>query len=130
MVAIQVVSYVVIVIIMVVTANTMAMTARERISEYATLKTFGFGAGHIAGIVFGESVVIAMIGGVFGVVLTFPAAHWIETALSQFFPVFTVAPLTIMLDLLAALTVGVVAGVFPTWRGATIGIAEGLRRIG
>lgn len=130
MVAIQVVSYVVIVIIMVVTANTMAMTARERISEYATLKTFGFGAGHIAGIVFGESVVIAMIGGVFGVLFTFPAAHWIETALSQFFPVFTVAPLTIVLDLLAALTVGVVAGVFPTWRGATIGIAEGLRRIG
>jgi putative ABC transport system permease protein len=130
MVAIQIVSYVVIVIIMVVAANTMAMTARERISEYATLKTLGFGAGHIAGIVFGESVVIAMIGGVVGVIFTFPAAHWIETELSQFFPVFTVAPLTIVLDLLAALTVGVVAGIFPTWRGATIKIADGLRRIG
>jgi len=130
MVAIKIVSYVVIVIIMVVAANTMAMTARERISEYATLKTLGFGAGHIAGIVFGESVVIAMIGGVVGVIFTFPAAHWIETELSQFFPVFTVAPLTIVLDLLAALTVGVVAGVFPTWRGATIRIADGLRRIG
>jgi len=30
----------------------------------------------------------------------------------------------------AALLVGVVAGIFPTWRGATIRIAEGLRRIG
>uniref|UniRef100_A0A831UC30 FtsX-like permease family protein n=1 Tax=Geobacter metallireducens TaxID=28232 RepID=A0A831UC30_GEOME len=130
LIAIQIVSYVVIVIIMVVAANTMAMTARERIAEYATLKTLGFGAFHIAGVVFGESIVIAMAGGVAGVVCTFPAAHWIETELSQFFPIFAIAPETIMMDLAAALVVGVVAGIFPTWRGATIRIAEGLRRIG
>ncbi|AJE02953.1 ABC transporter permease [Geobacter pickeringii] len=130
MVAIQIVSYVVIVIIMVVAANTMAMTARERIAEYATLKTLGFGARHIGGVIFGESLVISLAGGVTGILLTFPAAHWIETALSQFFPVFTVARLTIWFDLAAALTVGVIAGIFPTWRGATIRIADGLRRIG
>lgn len=129
-IAIQIVSYVVIVIIMVVAANTMAMTARERIAEFATLKTLGFGAVHIAGVVFGESLVISFVGGVAGILLTFPAARWIETELSQFFPVFTVAPLTIWLDLAAALVVGVVAGIFPTWRGATIKIADGLRRIG
>lgn len=130
MIAIQIVSYVVIVIIMVVAANTMAMTARERIAEYATMKTLGFGAGHIAGVVFGESLTIALTGGVLGVLLTFPAAHWIETELSQFFPVFHIKPLTIYLDLAAAAVVGTVAGIFPTWRGATIRIAEGLRRIG
>lgn len=129
-IAIQIVSYVVIVIIMVVAANTMAMTARERIAEYATLKTLGFGGVHIAGIVFGESLVIAMAGGMLGVVLTFPAAHWIETELGQFFPVFNVTPLTVYLDLAAAATVGLVAGIFPTWRGTTIRIADGLRRIG
>ncbi|KAF0215992.1 MAG: hypothetical protein FD174_3885 [Geobacteraceae bacterium] len=130
MIAIQIVSYVVIVIIMVVAANTMAMTARERIAEYATMKTLGFGARHIAVTIFGESVVIAVIGGVVGILLTFPAAHWIETELSQFFPVFSVSPVTIYLDLLAAFTVGFIAAIFPTWRGATIRIADGLRRIG
>ncbi len=130
MIAIKIVSYVVIVIIMVVAANTMAMTARERIGEYATLKTLGFGPWHIAGVIFGESIVIAMAGGVVGILLTFPAAHGIQEKLSQFFPVFNVAPLTIYLDLAAALTIGVVASIFPTWRGATIRIAEGLRRIG
>lgn len=130
LIAIQIVSYVVIVIIMVVAANTMAMTARERIAEYATLKTLGFGPWHIAGVVFGESVVIAMTGGCVGVALTFPAAHWIETELSQFFPVFSITSQTIMMDLTAALVVGVVAGIFPTWRGSTIRIADGLRRIG
>ncbi len=130
MVAIQIVSYVVIVIIMVVAANTMAMTARERIAEYATLKTLGFGALHIGAIVFGESLFISLLGGVLGVVLTFPAAHWIETELAQFFPYFSVSMTTIGLDLLTACAVGAVAGFFPTWRGATIRIADGLRRIG
>jgi putative ABC transport system permease protein len=130
MIAIQIVSYVVIVIIMVVAANTMAMTARERIAEYATLKTLGFGARHIAGIVCGESVAISLCGGVLGVLLTFPTAHWIETELSQFFPEFSVSAGTIYRDLLAALVVGLVAAVFPVWRGVTIRIAEGLRRIG
>jgi putative ABC transport system permease protein len=129
-IAIQIVSYVVILIIMIVAANTMAMTARERITEYATLKTLGFGARHIAGIVFGESVFIALVGGTMGVLLTFPGAHWIETELSQYFPSFSVAPATVYFEVVAALMIGIVAGIFPTWRGATIRIAEGLRRIG
>jgi len=130
MIAIQIVSYVVIVIIMVVAANTMAMTARERIAEYATMKVLGFKGYHIAGTVFGESIFIAMLGGLAGVLLTFPAAGWLESTLSQFFPVFQIDPATIMLQFAAALLVGIVAGIFPTWRGATIQIAEGLRRIG
>jgi putative ABC transport system permease protein len=130
MVAIQIVSYVVIVIIMVVAANTMAMTARERLGEYATMKTLGFRGYHIAGTVFGESLFIALLGGLLGVAGSFPAAHLIETQLSQFFPVFTIARSTVLLQLASALVVGVAAGIFPTWRGATIRIAEGLRRIG
>jgi putative ABC transport system permease protein len=128
-IAIRLVSYVVIVIIMVVAANTMAMTARERIAEYATMKTLGFGGWHVAGVVFGESLVIAMAGGVMGVALSFPAAAWIARQLGAFFPVFRLTPETIYLDLLAAFIVGTVAGIFPTWRGATINIADGLRRI-
>ena len=128
--AIEIVSYVVILIIMVVTANTMAMTARERMAEYATLKTLGFAPRHLAGIVFGESITIALAGGVLGTILIFPAARWIEVELAQFFPAFSIAPATIAQGLLAALTVGVTAGIFPTWRAATIRIAEGLRRIG
>ena len=128
-VAIRLVSYVVIVIIMIVAANTMAMTARERIAEYATLKTLGFSGWHVAGVVFGESLVIAMAGGVLGVALSFPAAQWIGRQLGSFIPVFRITPETIYLDLLAAFIVGAVAGIFPSWRGATIRIADGLRRI-
>ena len=130
MVAIKIVSYVVIAIIMVVTANTMAMTARERISEYATLKTLGFRSHHIGLAVFGESLFIAVLGGFVGAMGTFPSASIIESELSQFFPSFYVAPSTTLLQLAAALIVGASAAVFPTWRAATIRIADGLRRIG
>lgn len=130
MVAIQIVSYMVIAIIMVVAANTMAMTARERTGEYATLKALGFKPIHLMGLIFGESVSIAFLGGVVGVLATFPAAVWIESELAQFFPFFSVSLETLLLELLAATAVGVVAGIFPTWRGATIRIAEGLKRIG
>lgn len=130
MIVIQIVSYVVIVIIMVVAANTMAMTARERIGEYATMKALGFKGYHIAGAVFGESLLIAVIGGVAGIAAGFPAARLIEVELAQFFPRFELAPATIALQLGAALLVGAVAGIFPTWRGARIKVVDGLRRIG
>ena len=53
--AIQMVSFVVILIILLVVANTMAMTTRERIGDYAIMKTLGFGGGSIAGMIFGEA---------------------------------------------------------------------------
>jgi putative ABC transport system permease protein len=71
-----------------------------------------------------------LIGGLLGIALTFPAGGFIQQQLKQFFPVFTISATTISLELLAAATVGVVAALFPTWRAATINIAEGLRRIG
>ncbi|MDD2366171.1 MAG: FtsX-like permease family protein [Desulfuromonadaceae bacterium] len=130
MVAIQIVSYVVIVIIMVVAANTMAMTARERISEYATMKSLGFKWLHIATVIAGESLFIALLGGAVGVGLTFPFSGIIERELSQFFPVFRVELLTTFMQIMAAVVVGTVAAIFPVWRGSTITIADGLRRIG
>ncbi|MBE0597986.1 MAG: FtsX-like permease family protein [Desulfuromonadales bacterium] len=129
-IAIRLVSYVVILIILVVAANTMAMTARERSREYATLKTLGFGPGHIAATVFGESLLISLAGGLLGVLLTFPVAAGIGEALKNFFPLFRVEMETVWLQLAAAAAVGAAAGIFPAWRGSTVGIAEGLRRIG
>jgi len=129
-VVIRLVSFIVIVIIMAVMANTMAMTVRERTGEYAIMKTLGFGAWHISGLIFGESLVIAAIGCASGIALTFPAAKAFGDSLSQFFPVFIVARSTIYMDMAAGLIVATVAAVFPIWRAITLRIADGLRRIG
>jgi len=129
-VAIRIVSFVVIIIIMVVVANTMAMTARERIGEYAIFKAMGFQGHHIAGMVFGESLFIAATGGCIGILLTFPVAKKFGEVMGNFFPVFQVDRSTIYMDLFFCLIVGIVAGIFPTWRAARIKIADGLRRVG
>jgi putative ABC transport system permease protein len=129
-IAIRLVSFVVIIIIMVVVANTMAMTARERIGEYAIFKAMGFRGYHIAGMIFGESLFITMTGGTLGILLTFPVAQKFGAMMGSFFPVFNVDPSTIYLDIIFSLLVGVVAALFPTWRAVRIRIADGLRRIG
>ncbi len=127
---IQVVSLVVIFIIMAVMANTMAMTARERIGEFAVLKTLGFGARHLSTLIFGESLVITFMGCALGIALTFPAAKAFGATLETYFPVFLVERETLLLDLLVAAAVAVISAIIPTRRAIRIRIADGLRRIG
>ncbi|KVR13100.1 ABC transporter ATP-binding protein [Burkholderia ubonensis] len=128
--AIRVVSYVVIVIIMAVMANAMAMSARERTTEYATLKALGFGPGFLALLVFGESLVIAAIGGSLGMLAMPPAAHLFKQATGGVFPVFKVSALTIALQAACSLAVGVAAALVPAWHAARVRVVEGLRAIG
>ncbi|MGQ9645429.1 MAG: ABC transporter permease [Thermodesulfobacteriota bacterium] len=128
--AIQIVSFVVIIIIMAVVANTMSMTTRERIGEYAILKTLGFRGMHIAGLIFGESLVITTIGCLLGVMLLFPTAKIIGTQLGTYFPVFNVEEETLFINAVASSIVGLIAAILPTRRAIQIRIADGLRRIG
>src|SRR4030065_1446249 len=129
-IAIQLVSFVVIIIILAVVANTMAMTARERFVEYAVFKTLGFGKWHITALIFGESLFITMTGCALGIVLTFPSAKAFGNEMSTFFPIFNVSTKTIYLEIAVSIIVGTAAAILPTWRAINIRIAEGLRSIG
>ncbi len=125
----RIISVMVIAIILLVLANTMAMTARERISEYALMKTLGFSPFHIVGLIFGESVFIAALGGVLGLLITFPVAGLIETVMGTFFPMFTVTPMTLGLGMGASLLVGLLAAIFPAFKAVKTSIVDGLRII-
>ncbi len=129
-VAIQLVSFVIIIIIIAVAANTMSMTARERIWEYAVFKTLGYRGLRIAPMIIGESMVISLIGGMIGIILTYPVAKAFGKILSTFFPIFKVPDGIILMDLVACIIVGLTAAIVPTWRAIRIRIADGLRRIG
>ncbi|MBM4322547.1 MAG: FtsX-like permease family protein [Deltaproteobacteria bacterium] len=128
--AIELVSFVVIIIIIAVVANTMSMTYRERIGEYAIFKTLGFRGLRIAGMIVGESMVITLIGSFLGIILTFPVAVIVGKMLSNYFPVFNVAEEAIYMDLAASFVIGLLAAIVPTYRAMRIRIADGLRRIG
>ena len=128
--AIRIVSYVVILIIMAVMANTMAMSARERTSEYATLKALGFGPGFLALLILGESMAISLIGGAMGLLATPPVAAVFKQVVGGIFPIFKVSQQTILLQVGCAFAIAITAAIVPAWRASRVRIVEGLRAIG
>ncbi len=131
--AVRLISIVVIVIILLILANTMTMTARERISEYAVMKTLGFRPGHLAGLILGESTAIAVAGGVLGLgatfVLVWQFGIFLTENVGSFFPVFELSDATIVLGFVTALLVGCLAALFPTLQTVRMPIVDGLRSV-
>ena len=81
-------------------------------------------------LLFGESLLIALIGGGLGVLLTFPLAQAFANSVGTLFPVFRVSDTTLALQGIACLVVGVVAAAWPAWRMSRIDIVAGLRHVG
>ena len=129
-VAVRFVSFVVIAIILAVMANTMSMTARERMPEYATLKALGFHPAFVGGLILGESLAIALAGAALGIALTFPIGHWFAAQMGTLFPIFEISSSTVALQAGCALIVGVTAALLPMRRAARVKIVDGLRFVG
>ena len=130
LVATRVVALVVIATLLAVVGNTMAMSVRERLSEYAVLKTLGFGTGRIALSILGESVLITLVGGVLGLALAFPVTGRFAAVVGGLFPNFAVEPRTVLEALGTAVLVGLAAAVLPARQAVRVGIAEALGRVG
>ncbi|MBI5374020.1 MAG: FtsX-like permease family protein [Candidatus Schekmanbacteria bacterium] len=128
--ALRIVSAIIIVIILVILLNTMAMAARERIPEYATLKAMGFGGRKLFSLILGESLTIAAGGAAIGIPLTFPLVKIFGKAIETYLPVISVSNDTIWMGLLIAFAVGILASLFPAWRAINTPIATSLRKIG
>jgi putative ABC transport system permease protein len=126
----QVVSYVIIGIIFLVLCNTMLMSARERTREYAVLKTLGFTSKKLAVLILGESIAIGLIGGLLGILLTYPIVGGFAVGMARFFPFINIDPLTVVLAGSFALLVGIISGIFPVARSTRMTIVDGLRQIG
>lgn len=71
---VEIMSFLILGISLLVVANAMAMTVRERHHEYGILKTLGFRAPHLGFLIFGESVCLALFGGSLGAALLYPAS--------------------------------------------------------
>ena len=128
--AIRLVSFLIIGIIMAVAANTMIMSVRERMNEFAVFKTLGFGAARLGGLILGESLVICAAGGALGIAGTFPALRILARYVSNVFPVLDVTATTLSYDVLAVLAVALIAAIFPIRRVITVRIVDALGRAG
>lgn len=129
--AMDVMSFVIIGIILLVLANTMIMSARERTHEYAVLKALGFSGRHIFTLIAGESLLLSLLGCVVGMAVTFPAVQGFQRALPKgWFPVFYIEPQTVIVGSIAGLLVGLAASLIPARRAVTTRIVDGLRFVG
>ena len=129
--AMNIMSFVIIGIILLVLGNTMVMSARERTHEYAVLKALGISARQIFFLIAGESLILSLLGSALGLAVTVPVVASFEKALPKgWFPVFYIKPETVVMACAAGLLVGVVASLIPMRRVVTTRIVEGLRYVG
>ncbi len=110
-----------------VTANTMAQSIRERTGEMAVLKTLGFGDGRVLWMVLMESCVIAIVGGFAGLAL-----GWFLVSLGDptgsFLPAFYLPTRDLVIGVFMVLALGLAAGAIPAWQAGRLRIVDALRR--
>jgi putative ABC transport system permease protein len=114
--------------ILMIVGNTMVMTVRERTREIGVLKTLGFSGGRILRLVLGESILLALIGGLPGLAIAFILIANMRESLMTFVPTLALPP-----DIAAAavglmLTLGVLTGLVPALNAMRLKIAAALGR--
>ncbi|MFZ0760809.1 MAG: FtsX-like permease family protein, partial [Candidatus Sulfotelmatobacter sp.] len=114
-----------------VSANTMAMSIRERTREVAVLKTLGFTRQSVLGLFVSEAVTLALAGGVIGVGLAYLLIYAV-THSPQFFSFYDMKVTFGMwiVAIFVAGFVGLVSAVIPSYHASQVNIVDGLRHIG
>ena len=110
-----------------VAANTMAQSVRERTSEMGVLKTLGFSNASILSLILGESVLIAVLGGSLGL-----AAAWLIVQggdpTNGMLPIFILPTRDVVLGSVMIVLLGLIAGALPAFNAMNLKITDALRR--
>jgi putative ABC transport system permease protein len=118
--------------ILLVSANTMAMSVRSRTREVAVLKTLGFTRQRVLSLFVFEAVALALTGGVVGIAAAAALIRWLtHSSVAIGVPTDMRVTLSgVALSLLVATIVGFLSGYIPAYGASRINIVEGLRHIG
>jgi putative ABC transport system permease protein len=114
--------------ILMIVGNTMVMAVRERTREIGVLKTLGFSGPHILRLVLGESLLLALLGGLPGIALAALFAASMETRVGNFVPGFAVTPGIALTAVALMLALGLATGLIPALNGMRLKIATALGR--
>lgn len=115
-----------------ITANTMAMAARERTNEVAVLKTLGYRRGHVIRLLLFESLAVGVGGAIAGLAIAVVLVKGAAAGLQNIFPIFgtlSVTPPIAALALALGLFIGLISGGFPALQAARMSIVDGLRKL-
>ena len=117
--------------VLLISGNSMAMTVRDRTSEVALLRTLGFGTGRIAYLLFGEAILLGLIGGAIGAggALALFAGGIDMGTLTRGLGLISVSPRVEALSIVVAVVVAIVSGTMPVAGALRIPAAIALRRV-
>ena len=110
-----------------VAANTMAQSVRERTSEMGVLKTLGFSNAAVLALVLGESVLIAVIGGSLGLGLAWVIVQQGDPT-NGMLPVFVLPQRDVAIGGVMIVVLGLIAGALPAFNAMNLKITDALRR--
>lgn len=117
--------------ILIVSANAMAMSIRERTREMAVLRTLGFTRGRLLILSLAESVTLGLIGGIVGVFFATLLLFLIGKSPLPGLPTAMKVTLPIaVVSLITACFVGLLSAIVPAYNASRTGIVDGLRHIG
>jgi putative ABC transport system permease protein len=112
-----------------VTANTMGQSIRERINEIGVMKTLGFSSAGVTMMVLAEAVLVTAIGGVIGLALATVFAKALGTALQQFFPVIGMPVSAYVTGAILMVVLGGIAAALPCTQAGRLKIVDALRQV-
>jgi putative ABC transport system permease protein len=115
--------------LLLVTGNTMAISVRERFGELAVLKAIGFSDRLVLFFVLGESLIIALVGGLLGLGLAMLAVPALGNALAGLLPSLVLSPQILSMGLVTAILVGVAGGILPGIGAMRMQVVAALRRV-
>jgi putative ABC transport system permease protein len=110
-----------------VSANTVAMTVRERTRETAILRTLGFAPPEILGFILGEAAILGLVGGVIGALLATGACFALHNTPVRL-PLLA-APWASLVAA-AAIVIAVISAVLPAYFASRRPVVESLRFAG
>lgn len=111
-----------------VTANTMAQAVRERIPEMAILKTLGFSDRSVLVMILAEALLMAMIGGLIGLVIAWLLVGGIAEQMAAFLPGFAMPSEVWLNGVIAIVILGLLSGAVPAIQGMRLNIVTALGR--
>ncbi|QDU21359.1 FtsX-like permease family protein [Urbifossiella limnaea] len=116
-------------VVVVLVANSVVMSAQDRVKEHAVLQTLGFSGPRVFSLMLAESCLISLAGGVVGTVACVAFLLWRPMTLSTEGASidFVASPGLVASGLLLSLAVGFVAGAVPAWQAGRAEIVSSLR---
>ena len=133
--AMQIVSVVILIIMMLILGNTIAMGVRERTREYGVLRAIGFLPKHLSTFILVEAGVLGLLGGGLGLLggfflINYGVGRVMEETFTGLFPYFRVATQDMVISMVLSVALAVIASIVPAYNASKLHVTDALRKLG